>query len=104
MIEKDFLENCDNTLQSIFERLESEDINSKLDVEYSDGILTIIIEESKKTYIINRHQATQKIWYSSPFSGADYFSYDINSLKWLNSKAEELFEKLFLELKNYIKN
>ncbi len=98
MSEKNFLQNCDNTLESLSERLEALDKNSKLDVEYSDGILTIKIEESEKTYIINRHQATQKIWYSSPFSGADYFSYDEKSAKWLNSKGLELREKLFGEL------
>jgi frataxin len=99
MQEKDFLQYCDNTLESLSERIENGDKDSKLDVEYSDGILTITIEESKKTYIINRHQATQKIWYSSPFSGADYFSYDVKSSKWLNSNVVELSEKLFSELK-----
>jgi iron donor protein CyaY len=99
MQEKDFLQNCDETLENLSEALEARDKDLKLDVEYADGILTIVIEESKKTYIINRHQATQKIWYSSPFSGANYFSYDEKTAKWLDSKGLELAEKLFLELK-----
>ncbi len=91
---------CDSFLIKLAERLENEDENSKLDVEYSDGILTIKIEATSKTYIINRHAASQKIWYSSPFSGADYFAFDENSGKWLDSKGEELEEKLFSEIRN----
>ncbi len=90
---------CDEFLENLAEQIESKDKNSKLDVEYSDGILTIKLEDSGKTYIINRHSASQKIWYSSPFSGANYFSFNE---KWLDSKGEEISEKLLLELKNYL--
>ena len=102
MLEKDFLSNCEQTLTKLSELIEAADKNSKLDVEYSDGILTIIVEVTSQTYIINRHAASQKIWYSSPLSGADYFSFDENSAKWLDSKGEELEKKIFSELKTII--
>ncbi len=98
-MQKNFHNLCDDFLANLAEQLESKDQSTKLDVEYSDGILKITLEDSGKTYIINRHSASEKIWYSSPFSGANYFSFNE---KWLNSKGEELSQKLFLELKNYL--
>lgn len=98
MSESNFLNSCEIVLNSLAEAIESRDKNSKLDVEYSDGILTIVIESTSQTYVINRHAASQKIWYSSPFSGANYFSFDEASQNWLDSKGDKLEEKLFNEL------
>jgi len=98
MLEKDFLKLCDDALMALSCEVEDRDKNLKLDVEYSDGILTIIIEEVAQTYVITRHTASKKIWYSSPVSGADYFSFDEKSAKWLDSKGDELSQKLFSEL------
>ncbi len=102
MSESDFLQRCENTLNKLSEELEIRDKNSKLDVEYSDGILTIVLEATSKTYVINRHGASQKIWYSSPFTGADYFSFDENSQNWLDSKGEKLEVKLLSELQKIL--
>jgi iron donor protein CyaY len=98
MLETQFLKLCESALVKLSEAIELRDKNAKLDVEYSDGILTIAIEASSQTYIINRHAASQKIWYSSPITGANYFSFDENSGNWLDSKSEELSKKLFSEL------
>ncbi len=98
MLEKNFLNHCDGTLAKLAEKVEAQDPSAKLDVEYSDGILTIIIEATAQSYVINRHAASQKIWYSSPITGADYFSFDEKSAKWLDSKGDELEEKLLSEL------
>ena len=96
---QDFNELCQDKLLELADKIESNDENSVFDVEYSDGILQITIESSGQQYVINQHSATQKIWYSSPLSGADYFSFEISSKKWLNSKGDELEKKLFNELK-----
>ncbi len=98
MLEKDFLKHCELALTKLFYAVEEFDKNSKLDVEYSDGILEIVINSTKQTYIINRNSGNQKIWYSSPFTGADYFSFDEKSGNWLSAKGEELETKLFAEL------
>lgn len=103
MSDQDFYQSCESALLKLSEDIEAADVKAQLDVEYSDGILEIVIVESGKTYIINRNSGNQKIWYSSPFSGADYFSFDGESKRWLNSKCEELSQKLFLELKNFLK-
>lgn len=98
MIEKDFIKHCEDSLIKLSEAIEEFDKNLQLDVEYSDGILKIEVEKTKQTYVINKHSASQKIWYSSPISGADYFSFDEIGAKWLDSKGKELSEKLFSEL------
>ena len=102
MIESTFLSLCESSLTDLFEKIENLDKNSKLDVEYSDGILTIIVEETSQAYVINRHAASQKIWYSSPLSGANYFACEEQSGKWFDSKGQELEEKLFAELQTFI--
>jgi iron donor protein CyaY len=93
---------CENFLQNLAEKIELQDIDSTLEVEYQDGILEIIINSNKKTFFINRNAGNQKIWYSSPFLGADYFSFDESSQSWLNTKNEELSKKLFNELNQII--
>ena len=93
---------CENFLQNLAEKIELQDVNSNLEVEYQDGILEIIITNNKKTFIINRNAGNQKIWYSSPFLGADYFSFDESSQNWLNAQGEELSKKLFKELNQII--
>ena len=102
MLEKDFYQLCESSLIKLSEAIEAADTNSQLDVEYSDGILEIVITRSKKTYIINRNSGNQKIWYSSPFSGADYFSFNEKTLDWRNVKGDELEQKLFSEISRVI--
>ncbi len=102
MLEKDFLKLCESALVNLSDQVETIDNNAKLDVEYSDGILEIVVTATNQTYIINRNSGNQKIWYSSPITGADYFSFDETTQKWCNAKAEELSQKLFLELKNIL--
>lgn len=102
MSESKFVKLCDDYLQSLSQDIEKADKDSLLDVDFFDGILEIKIQSNQKTYIINRHAASQKIWYSSPFSGADYFSFDEKSAKWLDSKGEELSQKVFKELKEEV--
>jgi frataxin-like iron-binding protein CyaY len=58
--------------------------------------------QKKKIYIINRNSGNQKIWFSSPISGADYFSYQSVKKTWLNDENIELKTKLISELKNFI--
>jgi len=102
MLEKDFYKLCEDALSELSDELEKRDANSKLDFDYSDGILKIVILSNKKTYVINRNSGNQKIWYSSPLTGADYFAFDENSKSWLNAKGEELAPKFFSEIQSFI--
>ena len=98
MLEKDFLKHCEDALLKLASEIEKQDSANKLEVEYSEGILEIVIAATGKTYVINRNSGNQKIWYSSPFSGADYFSFDEKSSSWLNAKGDVLAQKLFSEI------
>ncbi|MFT4717753.1 MAG: frataxin-like iron-binding protein CyaY [Rickettsiales bacterium] len=51
-------------------------------------------------YVINKRLASQKIWFSSPHSGAKYFTYDVNSDKCLDGD-DELQKYLFSELDKF---
>jgi len=98
----DFITLCENFLQNLADEIEKIDVNANLEIDYLDGVLKISIVKIHKTFVINRNTGNQKIWYSSPFSGADYFSFDILVAKWQNNQNIELREKLFNELKIYI--
>lgn len=96
-----FYKQSENFLSELAQIIEKQDSDSIFDVEYSDGILTILVHKTDQEYVINRHSANQKIWYSSPLSGANYFSFDQARGLWLSSKDEELKTKLFAELKTF---
>ena len=97
-----FYQICDDFLQNLAQVIEDKDTNSSLEIDYLDGILKITINNNNKTFIINRNSGNQKIWYSSPLTGANYFSFDEKSGNWLDAKGEELAVKLFSELKNIL--
>ena len=99
MLDKDFLAISEQELVSIADFIEDNDQNSIFDVEYSDGILNINVFVSSQVYVINKHSASQKIWFSSPISGANYFLYDFEQKKWLDDKKRELRDFLLNELK-----
>jgi iron donor protein CyaY len=99
MSEKDFLTNSEQELIKLADYIENNDKNSTFDVEYSDGILNINVFANNKIYVINKHSASQKIWFSSPISGANYFAYDAQKEKWLSDKNQELEEYLLQELR-----
>lgn len=99
MQEAVFIEKCDQVLSNLFDQIEQFDKNSRFDIDYADGILTIDLINGGKSYVINRNVGNMKIWFSSPVSGADYFSYDSSCDNWFGNKGEELSKKLFTELK-----
>ncbi len=97
MLENNFLELSEKELIKLADEIENNDKNSLFDVEYADGILNINVFSSDQTYVINKHSASQKIWFSSPISGANYFAY--SNQKWLDNKGRELQEMLLDELR-----
>jgi frataxin-like iron-binding protein CyaY len=103
MIEKDFIKLCEEELIGLAKRIEDNDQESLFDVEYLDGILTIFVTATNQTYVINKHSASKKIWYSSPVTRTDYFSYDSNQRKWFDDQNQELSQKLISELKTFSK-
>ena len=101
MLEKDFYQLCEDALSKLFDDLEAMDQEAVLDIDYSDGILKIVTE-TNQTYVINRNAGNQKIWYSSPLTGADYFAFNEEKKIWEDDKGEELSQKLFSEIKKFL--
>ena len=96
MIENEFLQKSEEVLIKLADLIENSDQKSIFDVEYLDGILTITTNSGQ--YVINKHLASRKIWFSSPITGANYFHYD--QQKWLNDNNDELGKFLINELNN----
>ena len=69
----DFTEHVSNIFNKIVEIIEEHDIESLIDIDLNDSILTLINEHG--TYVINKQNAVQEIWLSSPISGPFHFYY-----------------------------
>ena len=66
-------------LESLTEQLE-EHLGDDLEVEYTDGIVTITHDEGE--FVINAHLPTHQIWMSSPISGSTHFEFIQQSGRW----------------------
>ena len=97
----DFYNISEEFLTDLFDEIEKSDVNSIFEVDYSDGILSITIFKTDQQYVINRHNSNQKMWYSSPISGTDYFAYDEEKKQWLSDNGTELKNKLSKELETF---
>ncbi|CDR97574.1 -Protein CyaY [Babesia bigemina] len=70
-----------NQLQALHDTLETvDDISS---ISFDGTVLTAEIDP-KQYIVLNKHEASQQIWYSS-FNGVDYF--DIEDGKWLSRRT-----------------
>ncbi len=94
-----FTKLAEDYLQNLCERIENSDNEGDLDVDYLDGILNIELPDGGQ-YVINKHEASGKIWLSSPVSGANYFSY--RDELWLDDEDNELDNILKGELQQFV--
>ena len=90
---------CHQYLTDLAQQIEDADKQFLLETDYSDGVLNITISATKQMFVINRNSGNEKIWYSSPFSGPDYFSFNQSQNAWLNQEGVNLTHKIFSELK-----
>lgn len=86
----------EHTLETLAGQLESADTDGLWEVEYSDGVLTITLPANKQ-YVLNRHRVTGQVWWSSPVSGAKYFSLAQDNV-WRDKEGKELKQLLSDEL------
>ncbi|KAH3688007.1 hypothetical protein WICPIJ_001001 [Wickerhamomyces pijperi] len=69
-------------LETLFDHLEYlGESNPSIDVEYSQGVLTLDLPPNG-TYVINKQPPNKQIWLSSPVSGPDRF--DLVEGKWVS--------------------
>lgn len=82
---------ANETIEEIATEIEESDELYQLEIDFIDGILNIELKDGKE-YVINRHETTEQIWLSSPFSGAHHFSLEDN--QWVTSEQELLYDIL----------
>lgn len=72
-------------------------------VELHDGVMTLdFISPAKGTFVINKHTASQQIWYSSPVSAPAYF--DIAKSGWFSKRlGMSLRSKLTLDVEKLVR-
>lgn len=98
MLEKDFQQLAEKTLNNLADALEEMDTTGELELDYQNDIINITLDSGKQ-FIINKHAPSQQIWLSSPISGGSHFSYDAISDSWQLADGRELGELLMAELK-----
>jgi iron donor protein CyaY len=79
------------TVHAVQEAVEAQ--QEAWDVELHGEILTLVREDGKQ-FVLNLHNVTQQLWYSSPLSGAWHFAWD--GAFWKNTRGgrESLTEVL----------
>jgi len=90
----------EETLNHFADVLEEADANGDLDVEYQDGILTLILESGKQL-LVSKHGVTKQLWLSSPVSGGLHFAW--NGSAWSLADKRILQDVLANELKQLAK-
>jgi frataxin len=88
-------------LDQVAEHLAAETSFDDIDIELQMGVLTLTASSGKQ-FVINKHNPTMQIWYSSPVSGAHYFSCHHNENQWKSADGEELLMKLQRELQTIL--
>ncbi|KAF8529459.1 Frataxin [Gautieria morchelliformis] len=78
----------DDTMDSLLEYLEAliDSVNDRrYEVEYSSGVLTLILGD-KGTYVINKQPPNKQIWLSSPLSGPKRYDFSQTRGAWYYSR------------------
>ena len=86
-----------DTLDDIFNLVESKFDNYEVDYEYEN--LRIDSLEGRGTFIVSIHSPTSQIWLSSPISGAHHFeSKSTESVEWVSTRDTNIsLKKLIIE-------
>ena len=98
---------AESTLQSLTDQFDSlpavVECSQLYDVNYADGVLTIVISDEIGTYVINKQTPNRQIWLSSPISGPKRF--DLVRGRWIylhdNSCLHNLLHLEFSDIYKY---
>ncbi len=93
-----FHDKADEILEEIFTQIDGIAEENNIDTDLLNGVLSIKTEDNGE-YVINKHEPTKQIWFSSPFSGASRFNFDEAKQQWVNDLGEPISDFLFDELK-----
>jgi CyaY protein len=92
-----FATKIEETLNHIADRIEEQDVNYEVDIDFDGDILNL--ETKHGMYVINKQSAAKELWLSSPISGPKHFAYDNEALKWITKDRIDLYDILSKELK-----
>jgi iron donor protein CyaY len=95
--ESSFHDAADDWLEALFELLESEDVEARLDIDLQGGVMQIVTDE-KTTIVISKHVPTHQLWLASPISGGLHFSALANGADWSLKDGRQLSVVLSEEL------
>ncbi len=83
-----------NFIEQIASSIEEQDKNYAFDLEYSNEVLSIAVDN--KIFIINKQRPLEEIWLASPLSGPHHFKFIGTS--WLNKKGQKITDIISEEL------
>jgi iron donor protein CyaY len=95
--ESAFLLLADASLNRLADMAEVLDDEEQLEIELSDGILTVTLPAGKQ-FLVNRHKPSLQLWYSSPLSGGLHFDYNEAEKAWLLEDGRRLDTLLKAEM------
>eukprot|EP01057_Protomagalhaensia_wolfi_P006163 Protomagalhaensia_wolfi_Nauph_80__6162@NODE_903_length_1896_cov_422_543888_g680_i0_p2_GENE_NODE_903_length_1896_cov_422_543888_g680_i0NODE_903_length_1896_cov_422_543888_g680_i0_p2_ORF_typecomplete_len208_score9_35Frataxin_Cyay/PF01491_16/2e16_NODE_903_length_1896_cov_422_543888_g680_i08101433 len=98
-------QSANRLLNDLYELMEQAKIPLLANVEYQDGVLSMDFEDPVsgviKTILINKHYINRQLWYSSPISGGDYFSF---ANGWVSVRSKlNILQKLQNDIKQLTK-
>jgi frataxin len=94
-----FQDAADHWLEALFELLEVEDVEARLDIDLEEGVMTIIVDD-ETTLIVSKHAPSKQLWLSSPISGGLHFSAVDGGKDWALDDGRRLSIVLAEELKH----
>ena len=73
-------------IQDVLEDYADDHPHAQLDVEYADGVLTLLVG-SCGTFVLNKQSPNKQIWLSSPVSGPLRYNLSCDGM-WVESRSE----------------
>ena len=97
---------AEHTLQSLTDQFDLlptiAQCSQQYDVNYADGVLTIVVSDDVGTFVINKQAPNRQIWLSSPISGPKRF--DLVKGRWIYSHNNScLHDLLHVEFSDIFK-
>ena len=95
MHETEFHHFADATMTSLLDVLEEADQDGALEVEYQNGVLTVVLTSGKQL-VVSKHAPSKQLWLSSPRQGGLHFDYKDGN--WQIADGRTLQEALMQDL------
>ncbi len=92
-----FEELATNWMEALFELLESEDDEAKLDIDLEEGVMKITVDD-ENIFVISKHMPSKQLWLSSPMSGGLHFDCIDEGADWELSNGVRLSDIIVEEL------